>query len=167
MAHNFLRKGLTKNVDVEHDGELTGSAVVESFIARDGDPDFIPGSWVAGIHIPDAELWKQVEEGEINGFSLQGIGMTTEKTVLLNIPSIIQGLTSEDEGDGHWHAFEVRFADENGEFMGGTTLATFPSTHAEHVHLIKRGTVTEPGGDADDPHVHRFSFVEGLESATA
>lgn len=167
MAHDFLRKGLTKNVDVEHNNETKlGSAVVESFIAREGDPDFIPGSWVAGVHIPDKELWKQVETGEINGFSLQGVGMQTEKTILLTIPAVVQGFTSEDEGDGHWHAFEVRFTD-NGDFQGGMTLKTFPDEHPDHEHLIKRGTVTEPGGDEDDPHVHRFSFVEGLESATA
>lgn len=166
MAHDFLRKGLTKNVDVEHDNELTGSAVVESFIAREGDSDFIVGAWVAGVHIPDIELWKQVESGEINGFSLQGVGMQTEKTVLLTIPPIIQGFTSEDEGDGHWHAFEVRFSDD-GDFLGGQTVKTFPEAHPEHDHAIKRGTVTEPGGDAGDPHVHRFSFVEGLESAAA
>ncbi len=164
MAHMFLANGLTKNVDVEHDNELTGCAVVESFIAREGDPDFIPGSWVAAVHIPDAALWKQVEDGEINGFSLQGIGMQTEKTVLLNVPSVIQGLTSEDEGDAHWHAFEVRFEDD-GTFMGGKTIQTFPADHPDHEHLIKSGTITQPGGDEDEPHVHRFSFVEGLHAA--
>ncbi len=164
MAHDFLRNGLTKNVDLEHDNELTGSAVVESFIAREGDPDFIPGSWVAGIHIPDAELWKQVESGEINGFSLQGIGVQTEKTVLLTVPPVIKGLTSELESDGHFHAFEVRF-DDDGNFMGGHTLKTFPDDAPEHDHKITFGTVTEPGGDEDNPHVHRFSFVEGLDSA--
>lgn len=167
MAHDFLRNGFTKKVDVEHDNEEYGCAIVESFIARDGDPDFIPGSWVAGIHIPDAELWKQVESGEINGFSLQGMGVQTDKTVLLTVPSVVKGLTMADELDGHWHAFEVRFDDENANFLGGQTLVTFPDDFPAHEHLIKRGTVTEPGGDEDDPHVHRFSFVEQLDAEIA
>jgi len=169
MAHDFLRKGLTSSVDVEHDNEedANNCAIVESFIAREGDPDFIPGSWVCGAHVPDLEIWDQIMKGEINGFSMAGVGMQTEKTVLLTIPSVIQGLTSEDESDGHWHAFEVRFDDANGNFQGGQTLATFPSTADDHQHLIKRGTVTEPGGESDNPHSHRFSFIEGLESAPA
>lgn len=167
MAHAFLRAGLTKKVDVEHNNEFSGSAVVESFIARDSDPDFIPGSWVAGIHIPDAELWKQVESGEINGFSLQGMGIQTEKTVTLTVPSVVKGLTMENEIDGHWHAFEVRFNDTDGSLEGGQTLLTFPTDFADHLHLIKKGTVTEPGGDEDAPHVHRFSFVESLDAEIA
>ncbi len=165
MAHGFLANGPTnKNVDVEHDNEIRDCVVVESFIARDGDPDFIPGSWVCGVHVADTELWKQVENGEINGFSMQGMGFQTEKTLLVDVPNQIQGFTSEDEDDGHWHAFEVRFNDL-GDFIGGKTIATLPASFSDHEHLIKRGTVTEPGGSDDPPHTHRFSFVEGLSSA--
>lgn len=163
MAHGFLANALTKNVDVEHDNELRDCVVVESFIARKGDPDFIPGSWVAGVHIPSKELWDQVECGELNGFSMQGVGMMTETNIEVTVPPIIKGLTAKNEHDDHWHAFEVRF-DDGGNFQGGKSIATFPEGVGQHAHLIKRGTVTEPGGDAEDPHVHRFSFVEGINA---
>jgi hypothetical protein len=161
MAHDFLARGLTKNVDVEHDNELRDCAIVESFIAREGDPDFIPGSWVAGVHIADPELWDQVRKGEINGFSLQGVGMTTPSQVEIDVPSDVKGLTVKSEGDEHWHAFSVRF-DDAGNFIGGTTIATFPEGAIDHVHAIKHGTITEPYGEDDANHTHRFSFVEGL-----
>jgi len=62
-------------IDVEHDMvDVTGKAhVVESFIAREGDTTFIPGSWVIGMYIPDDDLWDKVLSGEINGFSFEAV----------------------------------------------------------------------------------------------
>lgn len=163
MAHLFMREGLTSAVDVEHDQNADrGCAVVESFIARDGDPDFIPGSWVAGVHIPDLELWQQVEKGDLNGFSIEGLASSTKKSIFLDMPATLNGAT--DEAQGHYHAFTVRFDDE-GNFVGGMTVSTFPEGHPDHSHRIDRGTVTEPGGA--NAHTHRFSFVEDLANAQA
>lgn len=167
MAHGFMRNGLTKSVDIEHDNKTDyDCAIVESFIAREGDPDFIPGSWVCGCHIPNPEVWELVEKGEINGFSMQGMGLQTDAEILIDLPPFVKGLVSKSEDDGHWHAFEVRFDDE-GNFEGGKTIATFPAGHPDHTHLIKRGTITEPAGGKSDPHVHRFSFVEGIQANAA
>src|SRR4051812_1507718 len=52
-AHDFLRRGNVKSIDTEHNLDDNGSEVVESFIARSGDPDFIEGAWVVGVHIVD------------------------------------------------------------------------------------------------------------------
>lgn len=163
MAHTFMREGLTRAVDVEHDQkDDRDCAVVESFIARDGDPDFIPGSWVAGVHVPDQELWSLVEKGELNGFSIEGLASSTKKSIFLELPSTLNGAT--DETNGHWHGFTVRF-DEEGQFVGGQTVSTWPEGHPDHVHRIERGTATEPGGV--NGHTHRFSFVEDIVDAQA
>jgi len=77
MAYNFLRKGVPSNIDVNHTQQPSGSYVVESFIAREGDPTFIPGSWVLGVKVPDPQVWRMVKSGELNGFSLDGIGVRT------------------------------------------------------------------------------------------
>jgi hypothetical protein len=74
MAHKFLANGRVTKVDVEHSREDIQAAVVESFVVRKGDPDFIPDAWVAGVKIYDPEVWELVKSGEINGFSLDGIG---------------------------------------------------------------------------------------------
>jgi len=45
--------------------------VVESFIARTGDPDFTPGAWVLAVKCTP-EAWERVQSGELTGFSIGG-----------------------------------------------------------------------------------------------
>lgn len=148
MAHSFLAEGRVTKIDVEHSRDEIAAAVVESFIARKGDPDFIEDAWVAGVKIYDPEIWELVKSGEINGFSLDGIGQGRETELEIEIPEIVKGET--DIESGHSHVFQVRF-DEEGNFLGGQTI-----DDSDHTHLIKRGTITEIAKD----HAHRFSFVE-------
>ncbi|MEE8150629.1 MAG: XkdF-like putative serine protease domain-containing protein [Nitrosomonadaceae bacterium] len=68
----FMRNRHLGNVDLQHNFEKGYGFVVESYIAKDGDPDFIPGTWVVGVKITDDDVWAQVEKGEITGFSLAG-----------------------------------------------------------------------------------------------
>ena len=79
MAHNFLANKKNFEISKSHDGNTDKGCVVESFIAREGDPDFIPGSWVIGVHVPDVEIWKQVEDGTLTGFSIEGRGTLIEE----------------------------------------------------------------------------------------
>jgi len=154
MAYNFLRKGVTSNIDVNHSQTPSGSYVVESFIARDDDPIFIPGSWVIGVKVPDQAIWKMVKSGELNGFSLDGMGVRTDTVFEIEMPELLKGET--DDVQGHRHSFFVKF-DRDGNFLGGQTS---PGPDG-HVHKIERGTVTE----TVDGHSHRFSFVEGVLGA--
>lgn len=161
MCYGFMAKGDMYAIDTEHDKEANGCYVVECFVAREGDPDFIPGSWVMGVKIPDPELWGLVKSGEINGFSLDGVGIQVPTLVEVDVPELLTGMTGvNSEGDytgvAHEHEFFVKF-DENGNFLGGVTDVG-PDGFA---HQIKRGTVTETANG----HNHRFSFIEGILSA--
>lgn len=78
MAHDFLAKQRNSQISKGHDGKADKGCVVESFIARKDDPDFIEGAWVIGAHIPDIEIWKQVESGDLTGFSIEGDGTLIE-----------------------------------------------------------------------------------------
>jgi len=151
MAHNFLANMRIRKIDTQHNNVENGSVVVESFIARESDPDFLPGSWVVGVHVPDKELWHKVKSGEINGFSMEGLVHSTPKVVEIEVPEEITGDTHEAEG--HTHRFIVKFT-EKGEFLGGSTT---PGPDG-HVHVIKNGTVTE----VESGHKHRYSFLDGL-----
>ena len=155
MAYNFMRKGVTSNIDVEHTQQRSGSYVVESFIARDDDPVFIPGSWVIGVKVPDPKVWGLVKSGELNGFSLDGCGIRTDSVFVVEMPELLKGETTDSAG--HRHVFTVKF-DQAGNFLGGQTD---PGPDG-HIHVIKRGTVTEPAA----LHSHRFSFVEGVLNAS-
>ena len=79
MAHDFLAKKRYSQISKAHDGNLDKGCVVESFIAREGDPDFAAGSWVVGVHVPDAKIWKSIEAGELTGFSIEGTGELIEE----------------------------------------------------------------------------------------
>jgi hypothetical protein len=152
MAYAFSKKMAFDQVDHQHDNEVTaGVCIVESFIARKGDPDFIAGAWVVGVHIPDDGLWDMVKKGEINGFSMEALVCREEVEVDIVIPPVVSGMTSKSED--HTHEFYVNY-DNEGHFRGGVT-----SKVNDHVHQIIAGTVTEK---AEDGHSHLFSSVDPI-----
>lgn len=149
MAHDFLIAKKLDKIDVQHNNNLNpGASIIESFIARKGDPDFSEGSWVVGVYIPDEGTWQSIKKGEINGFSLEALVTKTPMTLELDIPPVVNGITTKSED--HEHDFFVTF-DADGKFMGGRT-----SIEKGHFHNIRAGTMTE----AEQGHNHRFSFVE-------
>ncbi len=153
MAHRFMKDGLLRGIDTQHDLSDNGSIVVESFIVRKGDPDFIEGSWVAAVWVPD-DIWPLVKSGELGGFSMYGKGERIPTMITIEVPDdgILKGMT--EEMDDHDHRYVLRFDDE-GNFLGGET-----SMVDGHSHTITKGTVTEE----EDGHRHRFSFVEALQA---
>jgi hypothetical protein len=151
-AHKFLMSKSTDHIDVNHDHNRSGAMVVESFIARKDDPDFIPESWVVGVFIPDPDLWQRVKSQELNGFSIEASVKSNKRKVNIPVPEFLTGETSEVEG--HSHRFKVEFDIKTGGFVGGRTL----DDDTGHGHSIVRGTVTEKTED----HRHRFSFAELL-----
>jgi len=153
MAHRFMKSGRLEGVDTQHDMADNGSVVVESFIVREGDPDFIKGAWVAAVWVPD-DVWPLVKSGELGGFSMYGGGERVPTMITIEVPDdgILKGETAEMED--HKHKYTLRF-DEEGSFLGGETNVV-----KGHSHTIKKGTVTEKKED----HRHRFSFVEALQS---
>lgn len=74
MAHAFLHEARMQQIDRNHTGARDKGEVVESFIARKGDPDFTEGAWVVGVHVTDNDVWEQIEKGELTGFSIEGTG---------------------------------------------------------------------------------------------
>lgn len=152
MAYDFMRRMELGNIDVFHTNEVPeGVCVVESFIARKGDPTFTEGAWVCGIHVPDDETWAKIKKGEINGFSMEALVHKTVVEVEVELPAVITAKTLKSEG--HDHEFYVAYS-ETGVFQGGRT------SRAEdgHFHLIRRGTVTEDSNG----HTHRFEHVNAL-----
>ena len=151
-AHNFMRGQRMYNIDTEHNLQKNESCVIESFIARPGDPEFVPGSWVVGIHIVDPAQWAAVEKGEINALSMYGSGAREDALIEIEIPDdgIIKGDT-QDFG-GHKHQFFMQF-DADGRILKG-----FTDEVNGHSHVIKGGTIT----DVSQGHAHRYSMSDAL-----
>lgn len=157
MSYGFMKKQALTAIDTNHSREENGSLIVESFIAREDDTLFIPGSWVIGVHVPEQEVWDMVKSGELNGFSIDGHGVRVDTVLEIDMPDTLAGKTEAGD-DGHSHTFYVKF-DEEGRFLGGETDRAADG----HYHIIKMGTCTEVAGG----HSHRFSFVEGVLDAQA
>lgn len=121
MAHNFIKNNNSNSVDLNHDNKLLeGVSVVESFIARPDDPDYIEGAWVVCMHVDNDEIWQAILNGEITGFSLEATGYKDDdfSQVTVEIPPVVSGTTSFN--NDHSHKFYVTY-DENGKIVGGVT----------------------------------------------
>ncbi len=146
-------------IDLEHDNVDIRNAkvfVVESFIARKGDPDFIEGAWVVGMKIVDDQIWQDILEGRINGYSFEAL-CDMFPVLFQNLrPRVVSGTTSPDPFDGHTHAYTVVLNAINRPIAGGTG-----ETNA-HTHTISTHTVTDAAknGLFGTDHVHRYQVIQ-------
>lgn len=150
-AYEFARQGY--GVEITHNAvNVAGQKcyVVESFIARDNDEDFIPGSWVVGIKITDDDTWQDILAGKINGFSFDAEVYFSDATFTSPGVRTIMGVTEPDPFDGHTHTFLVLVGEDQQVISGGTGATD------GHQHPI---TVHTRTGVADG-HVHRYQIVE-------
>jgi hypothetical protein len=150
-AYAFMENGF--GIDVEHDNDdVTGDVhVVEAFIARDNDEEFIPGSWVVAMRINNDSMWQDVLNGNINGYSYEALVSMLPATFAMIDDGVRMGITEPDPIDGHVHEFVV-FVDENNRPVGGGTTET-----DGHEHPISSHTITDEAAG----HTHRYNLVEG------
>jgi hypothetical protein len=153
-AYRFMKDGF--GVDVNHDNVDMSSTIylVESFIARDGDADFIPGSWVVGMYVGDEEVWQQILSGELNGYSYEAF-LSMLPAVLTTVQeSYRTGVTEPYALDGHTHNFYVEVDDTGRPVFGGTDIQN------GHSHTISNHTIT----DESNGHTHRYNFIQGVST---
>lgn len=152
-------------IDIEHDQQdvkNTKAFVVESFIARKGDPDFIEGSWVVGMKILDDALWQDVLEGRVNGYSYEALVEMFPVMFQHLRPRVVTGVTSPDPVDGHTHTYTVVLNAINRPIAGGTG-----ETNA-HAHTISTHTVTDASNNGlfGASHTHRFQVLHIEDETT-
>jgi len=76
----FLMRSNQNNATYEHKDKLEGLSVVESWIIDDEKSDKsrlygfdLPvGTWMISMKVNNDEVWKDVKEGKIKGFSIEG-----------------------------------------------------------------------------------------------
>jgi hypothetical protein len=154
-AYEFARAGY--GIDVEHDNiDVQGPVhVVETFIARPGDTDFIEGSWVVAMRVDDDTLWGKILNNEINGYSYEAaVAFLGGVFVDASDDGTRTGFTEPDLEDGHRHAFAVLVDESNRPISGGTDEVD------GHSHTISTHTVT----DESDGHSHRFNLIKGKDA---
>jgi hypothetical protein len=77
----FFKNGNQNNWTLEHDKQIQGLTVVESWIVEDTQKDksaiynlSVPvGTWMASVKVEDDNIWNDfVKTGKVKGFSLEG-----------------------------------------------------------------------------------------------
>ena len=75
----FFIKGNQNNATLEHQLELKGLTAVESWIveseqdkSRMYDLNVPIGTWMVSMKVLNDDVWKQVKEGKVKGFSIEG-----------------------------------------------------------------------------------------------
>ena len=97
----FFKNGNQNNWTLEHNKEIKGLTVVESWIVEDVQKDksaiynlSVPvGSWMASVKVEDDTIWNDyVKTGKVKGFSLEGYfaDKLEEKKQLSKEPNVIE-----------------------------------------------------------------------------
>ena len=76
----FFKNGYQSNATIEHNYEVDGTTIVESWIIEDETLDKsraygldLPvGTWMVSMKIDNESIWKRVKDGEFKGFSIEG-----------------------------------------------------------------------------------------------
>lgn len=155
FCYEHARQGY--GIDINHDKvnvDHEKAYVVETFIARAGDPDFIEGSWVVGMKIIDDDLWADILSGAINGYSFEAL-CEMQPVVFQNLRNRqVVGVTEPDPYDGHVHDFVVLLDVFNRPMAGGTGIVN------GHSHRIVTHTTTEDAiGLTGRTHSHRYQVI--------
>lgn len=155
LAHKFMLKALTQNIDVMHDNQDGRAAAVESFIAREGDPHFTPGAWVLGVKVFDRSLWQKIKSGQITGFSMQA--RVRQIPMIVDIEDMpedqYRGRANPGGLDNHTHEFWI-LVDKRGNAVAGQTTEGPDG----HTHTIRENNLTDWYGD----HRHTFDMRQGI-----
>lgn len=94
MADRFNRDARNNNINFEHqkDSKIDGAYVTENWIV-DGEADKvekygfekIDGGWFGVVKIENKDIWKEVKDGKVLGFSIEGImGITKQNKQTMN-----------------------------------------------------------------------------------
>lgn len=110
IAEKYMKNQYTRNNDLMHDGEAVPDVyVIESWIKEDehdksikyGFGDLPIGTWMIAMKIAKTkkgdEVWNQVKEGKLNGFSVSGFfeevqAFTREEMFLYKVSEILSNI---------------------------------------------------------------------------
>lgn len=107
ISQEYLKRNMHHNSNLEHQIPVAGCVVVESWI-KEGEHDksmnfgfnFPDGTWCIGMKIDNDEVWQDIKQGNVKGFSLEGFftEMSEEYLAEQEIEKIMKQLESELSG---------------------------------------------------------------------
>lgn len=81
LAHDFLRMGRNFNFSYQHEKDVDGVSVIESWIVNDPKMDKcsiygidVPsGTWMMAAKVDNEDIWGKIKNGDAKGFSIEAI----------------------------------------------------------------------------------------------
>jgi hypothetical protein len=168
----FLMRANQNNATYEHDKKLSGMSVVESWIIEDEKKDksakygfSLPvGTWMISMKVNNDEVWKDVKEGKVKGFSIEGYfadkyemslnpavtePQTEDEVLLEAIKSIIlkeesyklESYTDYPEAAKENAKIALRYAEENGWGDCGTPVGKARANQLANGEPISEETI--------------------------
>ena len=168
----FLMRANQNNATYEHDKKLSGMSVVESWIIEDEKKDksakygfSLPvGTWMISMKVNNDEVWKDVKEGKVKGFSIEGYfadkyemslnpavtePQTEDEVLLEAIKSIIlkeesyklESYTDYPEAAKENAKIALRYAEENGWGDCGTPVGKARANQLANGEAISEETI--------------------------
>lgn len=121
-AYWFAKNG--NKVDLQHNFvSEEGTAVVESWIAKSdcdiGGETVKQGTWLMTVEINDDSLWQSIQNGEITGLSMGGLGVYAQEDTDLSSASVTKAQGRVEKGavtdnfkqsntsSSFWNAFDA------------------------------------------------------------
>lgn len=126
-AHMFIKNNMHHNHTLEHKYPVTGCVVVESWIVESEQDksrhfgfDVPVGTWMIGTKVEDDDIWSEVKNGSVKGFSIEGlfneVGLSMsdykEEKILAELKQLLIEYTIEKLADSP-------YLNEDGTFKGG------------------------------------------------
>jgi hypothetical protein len=163
----FLKRSNQNNATYEHKDKLSGMSVVESWIIEDTKQDKsakygfdLPvGTWMISMKVDNDEVWQDVKDGKVKGFSIEGYfadkyemkaELSEDEILLEKIKRIIvdserQELRSyEDYPKAAVENAKIalRYAEENGWGSCGTPVGKIRANQLANQEPISQETIS-------------------------
>lgn len=161
----FLMRSNQNNATYEHKDKLEGLSVVESWIIDDEKSDksrlygfdLPKGTWMISMKVNNDEVWKDVKEGKVKGFSIEGyfadkyeMSLIDEdallieklKELILKAESYtLESYTDYPEAAKENAKIALRYAEENGWGNCGTAVGKARANQLANGEAISEETI--------------------------
>jgi len=160
----FLINSNQNNATYEHERKINGLSVVESWIIEDEEKDkstlygfSLPkGTWMISMKVNNPEIWQDVKEGKVKGFSIEGyfadkyemsLQDSEEQEATEVIAELKKLLKLESYTDYPKQASEnakiaIRYAEENGWGDCGTAVGKVRANQLANGEAISEDTIS-------------------------
>jgi len=157
----FLMRGNQNNATYEHKQELNGMSVVESWIIEDEKTDKsrlygfdLPvGTWMISMKVNNEDVWNDVKEGKVKGFSIEGYfadkyEMSLEdkrkQDIIEQLKNLLklESYTDYPEAAKENAKIALRYAEENGWGDCGTPVGKQRANQLANGEPISEDTIS-------------------------